>query len=341
MTAEELSSSRPMRASTKNSCACCNGNGFVLYSEQEDRLFNAQGKWTIYRCSNPICGLMWLNPMPIEEDLYLAYQKYYTHAFATNRKSSLFSRIKSTHQALHFNHPIKESSSAYQFLSKLLSKLDFFKESMDYPLIFFKDLPHGKLLELGVGSGETLKQFSDWGWQAEGLDFDPEAVKACALRGLKVRQGDLHSQKIANETFDAIFSAHVMEHVPNPIELITEGLRVLKPGGLFVAVTPNGKSALHSLFKKDWRGLEPPRHLHIFTKEALLSAAKQAGFSKVKVITSNFSAAGVFSASARLKTNCQNSLLLRLISNFARLALTFYRRFYPDSGEELILIAEK
>lgn len=88
-------------------------------------------------------------------------------------------------------------------------------------------------------------------------------------------------------------------------------------------------------------GLEPPRHLHIFTKEALLSAAKQAGFSKIKVITSNFSAAGVFLASARLKTNHENSLPLRLILNFSRLALTFYGRFYPDSGEELILIAEK
>ncbi|MBU3641084.1 bifunctional 2-polyprenyl-6-hydroxyphenol methylase/3-demethylubiquinol 3-O-methyltransferase UbiG [Polynucleobacter sp. Fuers-14] len=341
MSTQETSPNQSMRVSVKNRCACCNSNGVALYGEQGDRLFNTPGKWTIYKCSNARCELMWLNPMPVEEDLYLAYQNYYTHAFSTPKKSSLFLRIKSAHQALHFNHPTKESGSTAQLLSKLITRLNFFKESMDYPLIFFKDLPHGNLLELGVGSGETLKQFSDWGWQAEGLDFDPEAVKACALRGLQVRQGDLHSQKFASETFNAIFSAHVMEHVPQPIELIAEGFRILKPGGLFVAVTPNGKSALHSLFKKDWRGLEPPRHLHIFTKEALLSSAKQAGFSKVKVITSNFSAAGVFSASARLKTNCQNSFPLRLLSNLARLILTFYWRFYPDSGEELILIAEK
>jgi SAM-dependent methyltransferase len=341
MSKKELSLSRLMRVSAKNSCACCNSNGFVLYSEQLDRLFNTQGKWVICKCSNSKCGLMWLNPMPIEEDLYLAYQNYYTHTFATHRKSSLFAKIRSAHQVCHYNYPTKESSQTYELLSKFFAKVDFFKESMDYPLIFFKDLPHGKLLELGVGSGETLKQFNDWGWHAEGLDFDPEAVKTCALRGLKVRQGDLHSQKFSNETFNAIFSAHVMEHVPQPIELVAEGFRILKPGGLFVAVTPNGKSTLHSLFKNDWRGLEPPRHLHIFTKEALLSAAKQAGFSKVKVITSNFSAAGVFSASVRLKTNYENSYPLRLISNFARFFLTLYRRFYPDSGEELILIAEK
>lgn len=341
MSIKEIFSDQSIRLSEKNSCECCKKNGLVLYSEQRDRLFNTPGKWTIYRCPNPSCGLMWLNPMPIEADLHLAYQNYYTHTAASAKKFSLFSRIKSAHQALHFNHPNKSAGPIYQLLSKLLSRLDFFKESLDYPLAFFKDLPHGKLLELGVGSGETLKQFCDWGWQTEGLDFDPEAVEACALRGLKVRQGDLYSQKFSHETFHAIFSAHVMEHVPQPIELMTEGFRILKPGGLFVAVTPNGNSVLHSLFKNDWRGLEPPRHLHIFTKESLLSAAKQAGFNKAKVITSNFSAAGVFSASAQLKTNSENSSQLRLVSNLARLILTFLRHFYPFSGEELILIAEK
>ena len=284
---------------------------------------------------------MWLNPMPVEEDLYLAYQDYYTHSFATNNKPSLFAKIKGAYQTQYFSHDPKKSSSQYKWLGRLLSRFDFFKESMDYPLSFFKTLLHGKLLELGVGSGETLKQFNDCGWDAEGLDFDPQAVKACALRGLNVRQGDLHSQNFANESFNAIFSAHVMEHVPYPIELMAEGFRILKPRSLFVAVTPNANSALHSLFKENWRGLEPPRHLHIFTKEALLSSARQAGFSKAKVITSNFSAAGVFSASLRLKTGYKNSFSLRLVSNFVRLILTLYRHLYPDSGEELILIAEK
>ena len=120
-----------------------------------------------------------------------------------------------------------------------------------------------------------------------------------------------------------------------------ESLRILNDGGVFVGVTPNGKSALHSIFKINWRGLEPPRHIHIFAKESLISAAHQAGFTDVQVITSNFSAAGVGYHSMKLAWGAQDSLPLRLLANFWRLLLTFYRRLFPDSGEELILIARK
>jgi SAM-dependent methyltransferase len=307
----------------------------------EDRLFETPGKWTISRCTNKVCGLMWLNPIPIEDDLYLAYQDYYTHTFKISAKQSLFLKIKKAYQVDQFNFPEKNINPLHKWAGRLIANIDFFREPMDYPLVFFKNIPRGKFLELGAGSGETLKHFKDFGWDAEGLDFDPEAVKVCALKGLKVNEGDLHSQRFNSGSFDAIFSAHVMEHVAQPSELMRESIRILKANGLFVAITPNGKSVLHSVFKSDWRGLEPPRHLHIFTKDALLSAAKQAGFSYVEVLTSNFSAAGVFSASMRLKTRQKNSIFLRIASNLVRLLLTFYRRLHPNSGEELILIAKK
>jgi len=35
-----------------------------------------------------------------------------------------------------------------------------------------------------------LKKFMDCGWQVEGVDFDPEAVKSCAASGLKRTIGD-------------------------------------------------------------------------------------------------------------------------------------------------------
>jgi SAM-dependent methyltransferase len=211
---------------------------------------------------------------------------------------------------------------------------------MDYPFIYLKNIKRGKLLELGVGSGETLRKFIDWGWDAEGLDFDPKAVRACSEVGLTVGEGDLASQNYESGTFDAIFSSHVLEHVPDPLALMKEGVRVLKQGGLFVAVTPNGNSALHSLFKSNWRGLEPPRHLNTFTFNALVGAAKEAGFSRIDVVTSNFSAAGVFYYSAYL-SGIKKTFLLRLISNLARFTLTLIQLFFKKSGEELILVAYK
>ena len=282
---------------------------------------------------------MWLNPCPLEEDLHLAYLNYYTHTQV--KRNSFFQRVQNAYRQKRYGFPLPDAKGYEQVLGSVLAKIDFFRESMDYPFSFLNAPERGKLLELGAGNGETLKQLIEWGWTAQGIDFDPKAVAACRAENLNVQLGDLESQHYSSNEFNAIFSSHVLEHVPDPISLMKESLRILDDGGIFVGVTPNGKSALHSIFKINWRGLEPPRHIHIFTKESLTSAAHQAGFADVQVITSNFSAAGVGYHSMKLAWGARDSLPLRLLANFWRLLLTFYRQLFSDSGEELILIARK
>jgi hypothetical protein len=65
-----------------------------------------------------------------------------------------------------------------------------------------------------------------------------------------------------------------------------------------------------------------------------------AGFSRVEVVTSNFSAAGVFYHSAAL-AGVRRTFSLRLFSNFVRLLLTLFHLIFKGSGEELILVAYK
>lgn len=328
-----------IRSVDKPKCICCGRRGQQLYSGQRDRLFGAPGYWDIVRCPSLGCGLMWLNPSPLNEDIHLAYKSYYTHT-ATNRdKKSLISLIIMAYQELKFGYKVNPSSRLTRWIGNFLSYIPFFREHMDYPFAYFKDIKHGKLLELGVGSGETLEKFVNWGWDAEGLDFDARAVKVCKKTGLRVKQGDIFSQNFDDGAFDAIFSSHVLEHVPDPLALMKESIRILKEGSVFVAVTPNGDSALHRLFKSNWRGLEPPRHLNIFTVNALTSLAKDAGFTRVKVMTSNFSAAGVFFHSIHLATSFKKGLTLRLLSNLMRFFLNLYHIIFKMSGEELILIA--
>ncbi len=45
---------------------------------------------------------------------------------------------------------------------------------------------------------------------------------------------------LEDATFDAVFSINVLEHVPDPAAMFRESARILGPGGLFLAVTPNG-----------------------------------------------------------------------------------------------------
>lgn len=340
-----------IRTKSKSACICCGAFGTYIYKNLQDKLFSTPGMWSLKRCNNDQCGLLWLDSVPIDEDIYLAYQNYYTHQKNSVLKASFFSKCTLGYQASKYKHLLSQTTYLQRVLGNLLARFNFFKEHMDYPFAYFKhlqkskDLNKVKLLELGVGSGETLKLFSDWGLEATGLDFDPLAVKYAKSQGLKVFQGDIFSQQFGNESFDAIFSSHVIEHVDNPIKLMQESIRVLKLGGVFVAVTPNALSKLHQYFKSNWRGLEPPRHLHIFTYNALLIAARESGFSNIKVISSNRSAVHIFYASTQLKNDgyskVKHSIFTRYLAYLAGVFVNLMHRFSPFSGEELVLIAYK
>ena len=97
---------------------------------------------------------------------------------------------------------------------------------------------------------------------------------------------------------------NVLEHVHNPVEIVTECRRVLAPGGRLVAVTPNMAAYGHDVMGQDWRGLEIPRHLHVFTAPALINLAGRAGFERVRSFSSTGGGAGVeiLEASHRIAT---------------------------------------
>lgn len=340
-----MSLKQKIRTLQKSNCSCCNSTGSYLYQGLQDRLFGAPGSWSLKRCNNKQCELLWLDPAPISEDLPIAYQNYYTHGRNPLIKKSSFSTLVAGYRAFQYGYRVAQTRPIQRGLGNALAFFDFLKEHMDYPFVYFKHHQKGRLLELGVGSGDTLKLFSDWGWQVEGLDFDPEAVKHAVSQGMKVYQGDIFSQNFGNDSYDAMFSSHVLEHVPDPVALMKESLRILKPGGIFVAITPNASSKLHRFFKSNWRELDPPRHLHIFTPEALLSAAQMAGFPKIDIVSSNYSAAGVCFISYKIAryqvTKMHDYSFFRYFSQLVRLYLNFMHRFSPLSGEELVLIAYK
>ncbi|MDH5525840.1 MAG: class I SAM-dependent methyltransferase [Nitrospirota bacterium] len=201
----------------------------------------------------------------------------------------------------------------------------------------------GHVLEVGCGAGETLARLQDYGWQAEGLDFDPGAVERARSRGLKVHQGDLVSQKFPSGHFDAVVLSHVIEHVPDPVELLSECKRVLHPGGHLVIYTPNADSLGHRLFGRDWRGLEPPRHFQIFTLRSLRHTAQAAGLS-VRTCKTVPRGQGIVQESLRMKfpgfpAGNGLSVLERILGEAFELLESILLIIQPNAGEEALLIA--
>jgi SAM-dependent methyltransferase len=98
--------------------------------------------------------------------------------------------------------------------------------------------PSAKLLDIGCGTGWLADHFPDY----TGIDGSPEAVRIASERGRNVIRGDLaDALPFAAECFDACVLKDVLEHVGDPVALVREVQRVLRPGGLVFASSPDAQ----------------------------------------------------------------------------------------------------
>jgi len=121
--------------------------------------------------------------------------------------------------------------------------------------------PGQRLLDFGCSWGYGSWQFRQAGYEVQSFEISqPRADYARTMLGVDVKSA---LGGITGE-FDVFFFAHVMEHVPNPAETIRFALSRLKPGGLFLALTPNGSLQQRAANPKAWHqawGLNHPNML--------------------------------------------------------------------------------
>ncbi|WP_051273508.1 class I SAM-dependent methyltransferase [Desulfotruncus alcoholivorax] len=331
-------------------CYLCGNRGQPLYHGLKDRLFDAPGEWHFRKCSNHKCGLVWLDPMPISEDIGKAYKNYYTHQNSKNSMTwyrRVYQWAKEGYLARRFNY----YGNSTTIWKKLLGMMLYFhpgrRENLEFSVMYLPSQPNGLLLDVGCGSGQKLMFMRDLGWLAEGVDIDPIAVDSARSKGLQVRLGTLEEQCYQDNYFDAIILSHLIEHVYDPLGLLLECYRILKPGGRLVVVTPNNESWMHKMFNDKWLALDPPRHLHVFSVPSLKYLAQKAGFKKYKISTTIREANGLFMASKLIQRTgkyvwgCPLSSTFRFWARGMQLAEWVILKFKPDAGEEITMVGEK
>lgn len=134
-----------------------------------------------------------------------------------------------------------------------------------------------RVLDIGCASGNFLVETERRGWEAWGLDLNPDDLEVATLRGLKhLHLGDLQSAEFSPGLFDWIHLGDVIEHVANPSELIKEVKRVLRPGGIVTIATPNvgGLFARATFLGRSVFGIPsavliPPAHVTNFSSDGL------------------------------------------------------------------------
>lgn len=276
-----------IRTRPSPNCYVCSEQGKPLYEGLKDRLFGAPGEWNFCRCPNPDCGLVWLDPSPLEEDISKAYQTYYTHDDAPPPRSLFLWRLYWAVCDGYLQHRLGYTQGVGQRWYRLLLPFACLHPGglavLDATVMFLNSpSPNARLLEIGCGNGRLLARMRNLGWEVEGLDVDAQAVEVARAKNITVRHGDLSAQGYPDNSFDAIYMGHLIEHVHDPLGLIRECCRVLKPGGTLVIVTPNTDSWGLRYFGEDWRGLDLPRHLHLFNSKNIQQVVKKAGNFSIK-----------------------------------------------------------
>jgi SAM-dependent methyltransferase len=101
--------------------------------------------------------------------------------------------------------------------------------------------PGARILDYGANWGYNVYQLRKAGYQAEGYEISKPRAAFAKKLGVEI-QTDLAA---IMGRFDAVYSGHVLEHVPDPRASIREQIRLLGGPGYVIGHTPNGSEDRH------------------------------------------------------------------------------------------------
>jgi len=338
-----------VRVEERPLCMLCGNQGVALYSDLRDRFYAAPGTWNLMRC--PKDGLVWLNPQPVPEEIAKLYPEYCTHTVSLPATLRLARLRKAVIQgvlagALGYNELAK--NRVYKGLGWTYSRIGPLREIVSGSVMWLNGSWRGRLLDIGCGNGSLVAPLLDLGWEVTGVEPDPVPAKLAREQfGLKVHEGTLEEVRLPEAYFDVITMHHVIEHLPDPFGTLRECLRLLKPGGKLVIVTPNIEGLGYRVFGNAWSYLDPPRHLTIFSLNTLASCAEEAGFYVMDIHTSPRHAHWVWIDSRSIRREGahprgKTKKFLPRIEGLAFIGIEWFSKIgMKNIGEELVLVAMK
>jgi SAM-dependent methyltransferase len=137
----------------------------------------------------------------------------------------------------------------------------------------------GKLLEIGCAYGFFLHEASRY-FEVAGIELADDAAAQCRHEGLHVLPGVADEANLEQiGSVDVIVMLDVIEHLPQPGEVLDLCSRHLNPGGLIVLTTGDFASIVAKVSGPKWRLMTPPQHLWYFTPESIRRMSAALGLS--------------------------------------------------------------
>ncbi len=246
-------------------CPLCGGVHSKLAFRVGDVRVQRGGKtFDYYRCAD--CTATFIHPFPD----YAALEDFYGEEYFAPQA------LAPTERTLSFFQTVKKAFGIGSAFDNL-----FYKERKK---IF--SAPGGNFLDVGCATGmqniRLMREFPSWHFY--GVEPDKFAFQqAKQLPNFHVTKGFLQDAHFPDDFFDVVLLSQVLEHIENPISVITECRRILKRGGKLIITVPNAYSLSSKIFGKYWYNVDAPRHLYQLNPQSLRFIMKRAGFTDIKI----------------------------------------------------------
>jgi SAM-dependent methyltransferase len=232
-------------------CGICSQKCRIILDGLFDDRFGTPGTYTILRCTR--CGLEQTWPRPPEGELKELYERFYN---AGINPGSAYRGLRE------------------RFFTSVLYRLWL---KWDGDMSFHGRRGTGWLLDVGCNEGRGLILYAGNGFQVEGLELNETAAALARRRGFRVHTAAL-AQFRPVALYDVAVLANVLEHAWNPVKMLIEVRRLLRPGGEVWISCPNAASFWRRVFGRSWVNWHVPFHFWHFSPATLQEVLKRAGY---------------------------------------------------------------
>jgi SAM-dependent methyltransferase len=143
-------------------------------------------------------------------------------------------------------------------------------------------IPDKSLLDIGCGTGDFLLELKRNGWKVSGMEPNSGARAKAEQKLSASLFSNPDLSEINDGSWEGLSMWHVLEHVPDPNETVSQLWRILKKGGIAIIAVPNFKSWDAKHYKKHWAAFDVPRHLFHFSQGGMKDLFLKNGFSHLE-----------------------------------------------------------
>lgn len=212
-------------------------------------------------------GYRHLDPIPTDAELSEFYQSDYPELLADGELADDVSRLLQNDEAAKREREWRRTTWYSDYLHII--------EDIDSDV--------NNVLDIGCGTGEFLSFIEDQGYDPVGLEPSGRIGEAARRKGLEVHETTAEEFASSNEAnFDLVTMFNVLEHVPNPSEVIQACGELLSEDGILVVKVPNEfnpfQIAAQEALDLDQWWVEAPTHIFYFDFNSLGNLLSDNGF---------------------------------------------------------------